>query len=108
MVDIIIKNGLIVTMDKQKRIIENGAIAIENEKIIDIGKTIELEKKYKADKIIEAKGKIVIPGLICSHTHLYGMLLAGAPLKIVPPSDFSQILQRVWWPMDEAITQEDA
>lgn len=108
MVNLIVKNGLIVTMDKQKRIIEDGAIVIDKEKIIDVGKTDELEKKHKADKIIDAKGKIIIPGLICSHTHLYGMLLAGAPLKIIPPSDFSQILQRVWWPMDEAMSQEDA
>jgi len=108
LVNLIVKNGLIVTMDKQKRIIEDGAIVIDKEKIIDVGKTDELEKKHKADKIIDAKGKIIIPGLICSHTHLYGMLLAGAPLKIIPPSDFSQILQRVWWPMDEAMSQEDA
>ncbi len=64
--------------------------------------------REKADEVIDATGKIVMPGLICSHTHLYGMLLRGAPLKIDPPTDFAQILQRVWWPMDEAMTKEDA
>ncbi|MEM3061872.1 MAG: amidohydrolase family protein [Candidatus Bathyarchaeia archaeon] len=108
MVDLILKDGLIVTMDGQRRIIKDGIIVVDEGKIIEIGKTVELGNKYKADKIIDAKGKILMPGLICSHTHLYGMLLAGAPLKIIPPSDFSQILQRVWWPMDEAMTQEDA
>ena len=49
-----------------------------------------------------------MPGIVCSHSHLYGMLLRGAPLKITPPSDFTQILQRIWWPMDEAMNFEDA
>jgi len=49
-----------------------------------------------------------MPGLVCSHSHLYGMLLRGASLKLDPPSDFTQILQRVWWPVDETLTVEDA
>ena len=49
-----------------------------------------------------------MPGLICSHTHLYGILLRGAKLNITPPSDFTQILQRIWWPVDESLTFDDA
>jgi cytosine/adenosine deaminase-related metal-dependent hydrolase len=49
-----------------------------------------------------------MPGLICSHTHLYGILLRGATLNIAPQSDFTQILQRVWWPVDESLTFDDA
>ena len=106
MVDCLIKNGLIVTMDKDRRIIPDGSLAIENGRVVEIGRSIKL--KEKPEETIDAKGKIIMPGLICSHTHLYGMLLRGAPLKIEPPTDFSQILQRVWWPMDEAMTREDA
>ena len=99
-----IKNGLIVTMDRGRRIF-NGSVAIENGKIIAAGRTV---KVGKPEEVMDAKGKIVIPGLVCSHTHLYGMLLRGAPLRIEPPTDFLQILQRVWWPMDEAMTRDDA
>lgn len=105
MVDLLIKNGLVITMDKNCRIIPGGFVAIEDGKIKSIGKK---GRSPKADEIIDAKGKIVMPGLICSHTHLYGMLLRGAPLKIQPPTDFSQILQRIWWPMDEAMGKDDA
>ena len=49
-----------------------------------------------------------MPGIVSSHSHLYGMLLRGASLKITPPSDFTQILQRVWWSVDEAMNFEDA
>ncbi len=106
MVDLLIKNGLIVTMDQERRIIAQGSIAIENGRVVAVGRRVKY--RGKPEETIDAKGKIVMPGLICSHTHLYGMLLRGAPLKIEPPTDFSQILQRVWWPMDEAMTRDDA
>ncbi|MBA7594958.1 putative aminohydrolase SsnA [subsurface metagenome] len=107
MVDLLIKNGLIVTMDKDCRIIANGSIAVEDGRIISV-KRGKVKTKSKPEEVIDACGKIVMPGLICSHTHLYGTLLRGAPLKIETPTDFSQILQRVWWPMEEEMTREDA
>ncbi|MFN4133735.1 MAG: amidohydrolase family protein, partial [Candidatus Hadarchaeales archaeon] len=105
MADLVIKNGCIVTMDKNCRIISGGSITVEDGRIQSIGKK---GRTPKADEVIDARGKIVMPGLVCAHTHLYGMLLRGAPLKIQPPTDFSQILQRVWWPMDEAMSRDDA
>jgi len=106
---ILIKNGLLVTMDRERRIIEDGGILVEGQKISKIGKMSEFSG-VRADEEIDAKGCIVMPGLICSHTHLYGMLLRGAPLfaKIKPPTDFMQNLQWIWWPVDEALTHDDA
>jgi putative selenium metabolism protein SsnA len=95
-------------MDGQRRILENHAIAIEQGKVVEIGKTADLQKKHSTAEVLDASGRIVMPGIVCSHSHLYGMLLRGASLKITPPSDFTQILQRVWWPMDEAMNFEDA
>jgi len=103
----LIKNGLVVTMDKDRRIIARGSIAVEDGRIVSV-KREKVRGKGKPEEVIDARGKIVMPGLICSHTHLYGMLLRAAPLKIDPPTDFAQILQRIWWPMDEAMTKEDA
>jgi len=106
--DLLIKNGVLVTMDPLKRILEDHSIAIEDSKIVEIEKTSTLEKKHSGTKVIDAQGAIVMPGIVCSHSHLYGMLLRGASLDIEPPSDFTQILQRVWWPVDEAMNFEDA
>jgi 5-methylthioadenosine/S-adenosylhomocysteine deaminase len=106
--DLLVKNGVIVTMDVQRRILESFCVAIEDGRIVEIGKTADLEKKYTSAEVLDASGHIVMPGIVCSHSHLYGMLLRGASLKITPPSDFTQILHRVWWPMDEAMTFEDA
>jgi len=70
MVDYLIKNGLIVTLDSQRRIIKDGAIAIEGNKILDVGKTEEIKKKYKAEQEIDAKEKVVLPGFVDAHTHV--------------------------------------
>ncbi|MGQ4892583.1 MAG: imidazolonepropionase [Candidatus Njordarchaeia archaeon] len=51
-------------------IIEDGAIAVSQGKILAVGKTNEIKKKYTSEEIIDAKGKIVLPGFIDSHTHL--------------------------------------
>lgn len=108
MVNLLVKNGVLVTMDARRRILEDHSIAIEDGKIVEIGKTGDLERSHKSAEVLDASGQIVMPGLVCSHSHLYGMLLRGASLKIASPSDFTQILQRIWWPVDEALTYEDA
>ena len=95
-------------MDAKRRIQEGYSVAVEGGKVVEIEKTSTLEKKHGRAEVIEAAGRIVMPGIICSHSHLYGMLLRGASLNITPPSDFTQILQRVWWPVDEAMNFEDA
>ncbi|MDH5702689.1 MAG: amidohydrolase family protein [Aigarchaeota archaeon] len=108
MTRILIKGGLVATMNPQRRVIEDGAVAVDGERIVDIGLTKDIEAKHNADILVEAQGKIVLPGIVCAHTHLYGALLRGAPLKIKPPGDFIQALHRVWWPCDEALTERDA
>ena len=69
MADIFITNGIVVTMDKESRIIKNGAVAIEGNKIIAVGKTNELNEYSNSDNVIDASKKIVLPGLIDAHTH---------------------------------------
>jgi len=78
MIDLLIRNALIVTVNKQRQILKNCALAIEGDLIFDIGPTSILEKKYaKAKKTIDATGKIIFPGLINTHSHLFQTLLKG-------------------------------
>jgi len=106
----LVVNGLIVTMDEERRIIEDGAVYLEDGKIEDVGRTSKLVDEYARDseEQIDAKGRIVMPGFISSHTHLYGMALRGASLDTEPPTDFTQNLQRIWWSLDELLTNDDA
>jgi 5-methylthioadenosine/S-adenosylhomocysteine deaminase len=108
LVDLLIKNGIIVTMDPNRRILEQHSLAIDNGRVVEIGRTEELQQQHSDVESLDATGQIVMPGLVCSHSHLYGILLRGASLSITPPSDFTQILQRIWWPVDEAMNYEDA
>jgi len=108
MTSILVKDGIIVTMDRDRRILSDHAVVIQDGRFRAIGKIDEITKDWKTDDVVDASGGIVMPGLVCSHTHLYGMLLRGAKLDVAPPSDFTQILQRIWWPVDESLTFDDA
>ena len=108
LVDLLIKNGIIVTMDSNRRILEQHSLAIDEGRIVEIGRTEDLQQRHPNVEFVDATGQIVMPGLVCSHSHLYGMLLRGASLSVIPPSDFTQILQRIWWPVDEVMNYEDA
>ncbi len=76
-VDLIISGGTIVTMDAQKRLIENGSVAIKGEKIVAVGTSAEISKQFISKQTISAVGKVVIPGLINAHTHVPMSLFRG-------------------------------
>lgn len=69
MADIIITNGIVVTMDPQRRVIENGAVAIDKDRIVAVGTTEEVLAAHRATTTIDASRKIVMPGLIDGHAH---------------------------------------
>jgi imidazolonepropionase len=50
-------------------IIENGAVAIKGDKILAVGTTEEIKAKYTSDEVIDASGKVVMPGFVDPHTH---------------------------------------
>lgn len=55
---------------------------------------------------LDAGGAVVLPGLVCAHTHLYSALARGMPGPAEAPQDFRQILERVWWRLDRALDEE--
>ncbi len=69
-VSLIIKHAAILTLDKNHSVIENGAIAIDNDTIVAIGKTGDILQNYQSEQVIDASDCIVIPGLINAHTHM--------------------------------------
>jgi cytosine/adenosine deaminase-related metal-dependent hydrolase len=75
--DLIIKNGTVLTMDKERRILENGAVVITDSRITAIGTTGEILSKHSAVKTIDAAGKLVMPGFVNAHTHVIQVLLRG-------------------------------
>jgi 5-methylthioadenosine/S-adenosylhomocysteine deaminase len=76
-VDLIVRGGTIVTMDGARRVIEDGAVVVQGGRIREVGPRAELERKYTARDVIDATGKVVIPGLINGHTHIPMTLFRG-------------------------------
>src|SRR5438067_633749 len=76
-VDLLIVGGTVVTMNAKREIIEDGAIAIRRGEIVSIGKRAEIAVTVIAKRIINAAGKVVIPGLINTHTHAAMSLFRG-------------------------------
>ncbi|EMF46768.1 Pyrimidine deaminase archaeal [Planococcus halocryophilus Or1] len=69
MIDLLLINGTLITMNKERSIIYGGAVAIHNGRILDVGLTAELEVKYEAKQIINCKHHCILPGLIDVHGH---------------------------------------
>jgi 5-methylthioadenosine/S-adenosylhomocysteine deaminase len=79
MADIYIRSGTLLTMRGEGLgVVEDGAIAIEGQNIVAVGKTHELDMKYKnSNRVIEAKGKAILPGFIDVHIHTGHTIIRG-------------------------------
>ena len=110
----LITHGLLITMTEPNRVIPDGAVYIRDGLIADLGTTQELTQKYaRADASlangpveISARGKLILPGNICAHTHFYGAFARGMAIPGQPATNFVEILERLWWKLDRALDLE--
>ena len=102
MSNLIIENTTIVTMNASRAVLRNASIAVAREKISAIGASAELRQACPDARVIDGSGKVVLPGFINSHTHISMSLQKGLTLAI--PDG----LYRVMWPVEKALTEEDA
>jgi len=73
--EFLIENAHVLTMDENKRLIPDGAVAVADGKILAVGKTETVTGNFTANRTMDAKGKAVLPGLINTHTHLFQVLM---------------------------------
>jgi 5-methylthioadenosine/S-adenosylhomocysteine deaminase len=102
-VDLIIRGGTVVTMDGSRRVIENGGIAIKDGRIVAVATAAEMDLNYGARQVIEAQGKVVIPGLINGHTHVPMTLFRG----IADDLDLQEWLTKYIFPAEAKNVTED-
>ena len=101
--NILIHSGTIITM-QEGEIIRDGAIAIEDGTIIDVGKTRQMRRKYtRGYERINARGRVVIPGLINTHQHAAMSLLRGYADDL----PLQEWLEKWIWPIERLMTAED-
>ena len=102
----LITNGRIFTFGKNHRLIEDGAVLIQNDRIVEVDYSHILEAKYPQEERLDAHGMLVMPGMIVAHTHFYGTFARGMYIPGPPMKDFPEILNRLWWPLDRALDEE--
>lgn len=69
-VDTLISGGVVVTLDVQRRVLEDGAVAIQNDRIVAVGKRSELEQQYLPGQTIDASRRVIRPGYVDAHVHV--------------------------------------
>jgi 5-methylthioadenosine/S-adenosylhomocysteine deaminase len=75
--DLLVRGGTIVTMDAQFRVIENGAMVVSGHSIVAVGRQADIESQYQAERTLDARGSLVLPGLINGHAHAAMSLFRG-------------------------------
>src|SRR5690242_6911253 len=102
-VDILIIGGTVVTMDKDRRVIEDGAIAVKNGEIVAVGKRADVMRNKTASQTVNAAGRVIIPGLINTHTHVPMTLFRG----IADDLDLQEWLTKYIFPAEAKNVNEE-
>ncbi len=103
--NLLIKNGIIVTLGDENRVLYGHGLLIQDGLIKTIAPQKEFRGKYA--KVIDAKGKVVLPGFINTHMHFYSTMVRGLG-KAAPSKDFQEVLENLWWRLDKKLTLEDS
>jgi putative selenium metabolism protein SsnA len=107
MSDILIGNGTVVTGGEHNQLIEHGAVLVRGGRIAALGSDVALLQQYPGAHYIDAHGGLIMPGLLCTHTHFYSAFARGMAIAGEAPRNFPEILERLWWRLDKALTSED-
>ena len=100
-VDILIRGCVILPMNG-RGIIENGLIAIRGDRLVYVGRAAKAPR-MRAEKVVDGRGKIALPGLINGHTHLPMTLLRG----VAEDQELSRWLSETIWPLEAKLTPND-
>ncbi len=105
--DLIIGNGLVATLGRENQLIKNGAVLIRDGKIEAVGQDEEIKSLAPQAEYLDARGKVIMPGFINAHHHFYSTFAKGLSPHNPPPYTFVEVLERMWWPLDQALGEED-
>jgi putative selenium metabolism protein SsnA len=126
---------MVITRDPDRPLIEDGAVLVEGNRILRVGRSAELEALLTGEasgpgkspgggpessgsaikpasglpslERIDAAGRLVMPGYINAHTHCYSTFARGMPGTGRPASTFGEVLRGLWWRLDRALNLED-
>jgi cytosine/adenosine deaminase-related metal-dependent hydrolase len=94
MIDLLLINGTVIPMDPARRILTNGAVAVDGGRILEVGTSADVAARYSARETIDCQGQIVLPGLVDAHGHAGHSLLKT--IASDTPSIWSRIITQVY------------
>jgi putative selenium metabolism protein SsnA len=100
----LIRGGTLVTLGDPCRVLPDHDLLLEGDRIARLAPAGSLEGPW--DREIEARGKVVMPGLVNAHMHFYSTLVRGLG-KAAPSRDFAEVLENLWWRLDRKLSLED-
>ena len=100
----LIQNGTIITFGKSCQVLEDHALLLEGDRITRIAPKAAIQGPF--DRVLDAKGKVVMPGLINAHMHFYSTLVRGLG-KAAPSCNFQEVLENLWWRLDKKLSLDD-
>lgn len=95
----LIQNARIWTNDGT--LIDNGYVHIQDGVIQDVGPMADLN--VSDENTFDANGRLLMPGFVNAHTHLYSYLARGMAIDGIEPYSFYDILAQIWWRLDKAL-----
>lgn len=101
------ENGIVVTLGDTNRVIWKGSVVVEGDKVAALGDAAELKRQFPNAESVDCTGMVVLPGFMCTHHHFYSTMARGMAIPGVPASNFVEILERLWWKLDKALSDED-
>lgn len=101
-------NATVITLGASPEVIHDASCRVENGKVCEVGPTQEILKKAPPVPQFDLGGRVLMPGQINAHDHLYSAFARGISMtRDEPPQNFLQILERLWWRLDAALNMED-
>ena len=101
---LLVGNGRVITRDPENPYIQNGAVLIEGDSIVAVGPEADLKAQAIGASYVDAKGGVIMPGLVNCHTHIYSGLARGLAIKGCNPTNFLENLEQQWWKIDDNLT----
>ena len=101
------ENGIVVTLGEKNRVLWNSTVVTDGELVTTLGDSAEMKRRFPEAESVDCSGQIVLPGFICAHHHFYSTMARGMSIPGEPAANFVQILERLWWKVDRALTEED-
>ena len=101
---LLVGNGYVITRDSEHPFYADGAVVVDGTAIKEVGEGRVMKEKYPDAEFVDAKGGVIMPGLINAHTHIYSGLARGLAIEGNNPTNFLEILEGTWWAIDRRLS----